>query len=81
MAPAIPGRHAPRPTPSIAPTFEQRALALWPRLDRRALGRCGHDPRRIAALVSRRTKLPMEAIVGLLVAGAVSDDDRATWFG
>lgn len=57
---------------------DQRALAIWPRLDRRALARCHHDPRRIAALVSRRTSMPIESILALLL---ISDLDRETWFG
>jgi hypothetical protein len=43
-----------------------RALALWPRLDRRALARCGCDPARIANYVSRRTRMPTAAIRTLL---------------
>jgi hypothetical protein len=45
---------------------QTRALALWPRLDRRALARCGCDPARIANYVSRRTRLPTKAIETLL---------------
>lgn len=45
-----------------------RALALWPGLDRRALSRCSGDLRRVATYVSRRTSLPLEAIVALLTA-------------
>ncbi len=41
-------------------------MALWPRLDRRALARCGCDPARIANYVSRRTRLPTKAIEALL---------------
>jgi hypothetical protein len=61
--------------------YDRRALAIWPRLDRRALRRCRHDPRRIAALVSRRTSLPLESIVYLLIAPRPTDDEVATWFG
>jgi hypothetical protein len=61
--------------------LERRALALWPRLGRDALRRCGHDPRRIAALISRRTSLDVEAILGLLAGPSVTDDEVATWFG
>ena len=43
-----------------------RALALWPRLDRRALARCGCDPARIANYVSRRTRMPTKSIETLL---------------
>lgn len=67
-------------------TLERRALALWPRLDRSALRRCGNDPARIAALVSRRTAMPPEQIVQVLVmpAGRRQDEpssDEGTWFG
>jgi hypothetical protein len=63
------------------PVLYRRALAMWPRLDRRALGRCDHDPRRVAILVSRRTSLPVDAIVSLLTTPQVSADEAATWFG
>ena len=39
-----------------------RAMALWPRLDRRALTRCGCDPAKIATYVSHRTRMPVKAI-------------------
>lgn len=61
--------------------LDRRALALWPRLKPNALRRCGHDPRRIAALVARRTSIPTEAILRLLTMPALSDDDVVTWFG
>ena len=62
-------------------TLERRALARWPRLERAALRRCRHDPRRIAALVARRTSIPPEAILELLTVPIVTDDDVSTWFG
>jgi hypothetical protein len=43
-----------------------RAMALWPRLDRRSLTRCGCDPTRIAKYVSRRTRMPAKSIETLL---------------
>ncbi len=61
--------------------LERRALVLWPRLDPAALHRCGHDPRRIAALVSRRTSMPTEAIVQVLTMPAIEDCEIETWFG
>lgn len=61
--------------------IERRALALWPRLDATALRRCRHDARRIAALVSRRTTMPPEAILRVLTMPAVEDDEIGTWFG
>lgn len=61
--------------------IDRRALALWPRLDARALRRCGHDPHRIAALVARRTSLSADAIRSMLAMPQVTDDEAATWFG
>ncbi len=58
----------------------QRALALWPRLDRRALGRCAGDPARIARLVARRTSLP-PAIIRAILDPGVSEEDQEFWFG
>ena len=46
-----------------------RALLLWPRLDRRRLARTSGDPHRIARLVSLRTALSTESIVAMLTAG------------
>ena len=43
-----------------------RAMVIWPRLDRRALARCGCDPARIANYVSRRTRMPIRSIEALL---------------
>ena len=61
--------------------LERRALALWPGLNRPALTRCGHDPRRIARLVSRRTTLPPEAILLLLTMPDVTESEAVIWFG
>lgn len=69
-------------TGSWAPgALERRALTLWPRLDPVALRRCHHDARRVAALVSRRTTMPPEAILLMLTIPAVADDEIGTWFG
>ena len=69
------------PGPAGRPTIEERALALWPRLDPKALRRCRRDPRRIAALVARRTSLPPETIQAMLVMHAVSHEEASIWFG
>jgi hypothetical protein len=61
--------------------IERRAMALWPRLDAAALRRCGHDPKRIAALVSRRTAMPPESILRVLVMPVLAEDEIGTWFG
>jgi hypothetical protein len=60
---------------------DRRALMLWPRLNRRALSRCRHDPDRIARLVARRTNLDLTTIRALLTIPAVSNEDVALWFG
>jgi hypothetical protein len=43
-----------------------RALAIWPRLDRRALARRGCDKERLAKYISRRTQMPLRSIELLL---------------
>lgn len=48
--------------------LNDRALALWPGLDRRALARRRCDAHRVATYVSRRTSLPLESIIALLTA-------------
>jgi len=37
-------------------------MAMWPRLDQRALRRCGGDPSRIAAYIAHRTKMTPKTI-------------------
>jgi hypothetical protein len=44
-----------------------RAMALWPRLDHRALARCGCDPARLATYISHRTRMPLQAIETILM--------------
>ena len=61
--------------------YNHRALGIWPRLDRRALSRCGCDPERIARLVARRTSLPIEAVRALIKGPTASPVDIQTWFG
>lgn len=51
---------------AVASPYVQRALTLWPRLDAARLARAGGDPARIAMLVARRTRLPLEVIEGML---------------
>jgi hypothetical protein len=61
--------------------FTLRAMTLWPRLDRRALGRCGCDAHRIAAYVSRRTSLPVEVIAAMLEEADRGDTPPSYYFG
>jgi hypothetical protein len=44
------------------------ALDHWPRLDRAALARAKGDPLKIARLVTRRTALPVTAVLAILVS-------------
>ncbi len=62
-------------------TFMQRAMFLWPRLDRRILARCGCDPRRIARYVARRTSLSIEAITAILEKSEPAESDPPFYFG
>jgi hypothetical protein len=66
---------------SRACAYSARALSIWPRLDRRALSRCACDPERIAGVVARRTSLPIEAILALILGPSVRPVDVETWFG
>jgi hypothetical protein len=61
--------------------IRRRALLVWPRLNPTALRRCGNDPYRVAALVGRRSNLPLEAIVGILTMPDVTEVEASTWFG
>ena len=72
-----------RPPAAIHPPYvmNARALALWPRLDRRKLNRCAGDPRRMAALIARRTTLSRAAIVSMLLGTMVDESEIETWFG
>jgi len=61
--------------------FMQRALLMWPRLDRQKLARCGCDPRRIARLVARRTNLSIESIAAILEPRELADREPPFFFG
>ncbi len=61
--------------------IRRRALLVWPRLNPAALRRCGSDPYRVAALVGRRSNLPVEAIVGILTMPDLTEVETSTWFG
>ena len=53
-------------SPNLPPTVI-RAQYLWPRLNRRMLARSQGNPARIADLVARRTSLPVDTIIELLL--------------
>jgi hypothetical protein len=59
---------------SQAPTdYYARALAVWPRLDHPRSVRLRHDPHRVAAMISRRTNLPLDGILALIGAAEVAE--------
>jgi hypothetical protein len=65
--------------PTRSNYLAERALIMWPRLDRRALSRCNGDVARITRLVSRRTTLPPQSIRAILLGHQETDEEL--WFG
>jgi hypothetical protein len=61
-APRVVDRHE-RPVTS---SYLERAMLLWPRLDRVKLRRVADDPLRIAEMIQGRTSQPFEVIVAML---------------
>jgi hypothetical protein len=59
----------------------QRAMFIWPRLDRQTLVRCGCGPRKIAGYVARRTSLSLETITAILEQGERADTEPPFYFG
>ena len=64
------GPPAPRAVRRALTTSEsfylERALLLWPRLDRARIRRVADDPARIAEIVERRTSQPYAVILAML---------------
>jgi len=56
-------RQSVRPSSSF---YLERALLLWPRLDRAKIRRYADDPARIAEIVERRTSQPFDVILAML---------------
>lgn len=69
-----------RPLVETCP-YMQRAVLIWPRLDRRMLAKCGCDARRIARFVSHRTSLPVEQITAMLENSDQADSELTYYFG
>lgn len=67
LAQPPPARAATPPSEFHRDYFD-RALALYPRLEPARLARVRRDPNRVAALISRRTTLPVRSILALLGA-------------
>jgi hypothetical protein len=55
--------------PPNTSVYLERAMLLWPRLDRARLSRFADDPARIAQLVQPRTSQPHDAILAMLTKG------------
>ncbi len=69
------------PAPATAASvYQRRALLIWPGLDRARLRRTHGDPWKIARLVGRRSSLPTESILTLLMGiGVAADASTADW--
>ncbi|MFI5258372.1 MAG: hypothetical protein ACHQ01_02000 [Candidatus Limnocylindrales bacterium] len=73
-------RRIARPSTSY---YLERAMLLWPRLDRAKIRKVADDPERIAAIVERRTSQPFAAILAMLTRSApapASPTDDQTGF-
>ena len=78
------GRTAPRAARrTIKPStsfYLERALLLWPRLDRARIRKVADDPARIAESVVRRTSQPYDVILAMLTrespSFSVSSEER-----
>jgi hypothetical protein len=82
VKPNMPADGAHRTSPAVfLPTgtaeidYRDRALTLWPRLDKGRLRRTRGEIARVARLVERRTAMSFEIIVGMLKRGDGSDSD------
>jgi hypothetical protein len=58
-----------------ASVYLERAMLLWPRLDRNRLSRYADDPARIAQIVQQRTSQPFDAILAMLTKGYMGPID------
>ena len=62
------GRGRSGPGTGESQALVRTALQHWPRLDRAALARAKGDPLKIARLVTRRSALPVAAVVAILAS-------------
>jgi len=63
--------------PPNTSVYLDRAMLLWPRLERTKLSRYAHDPVHIAQIVQRRTSQPYDAILTMLTKGAPKPTGRS----
>lgn len=59
-----------RSAPQKPSCYFERAMLLWPRLDRAKILRVANDPARIAEIVERRTSQPYDVILAMLTRQA-----------
>jgi hypothetical protein len=59
-------RAAHHPEQPATSCYLERAMLLWPRLDRARIRKIADNPARIAELVSRRTSQPYDVILAML---------------
>lgn len=77
--PRVP-RRVVRPSTSC---YLERAMLLWPRLDRAKIRKVADNPARIAEIVERRTSLPFDVILAMLTKPSpplTAPTDDATGF-
>ncbi len=81
-SPVQPGTEARGRARRSCPCYYNRALLLWPRLDRAKLRRYANDPARIAELVEHRTAQPFEVILAMLTreVGAIAPTEQTAGF-
>jgi hypothetical protein len=63
--------------PPNTSVYLDRAMLLWPRLDRNKLSRYAHDPDHIAQIVQQRTSQPHDAILAMLTKGSPKPAGRS----
>ncbi len=63
-----------RPDGPTTSCYVERAMLLWPRLDRTRLRRVADNPARMAEIIERRTSQPFDVILAMLT----NQTDRLT---
>jgi hypothetical protein len=82
MRPPAP-RVACRPVRQTTSYYLERAMLLWPRLDRAKIRKVADNPIRIAEIVERRTSQPFDVILAMLTKQSpplVAPTDDASGF-
>ena len=59
-------RVASRSVRPVTSSYLERAMLLWPRLDRARIRRVADDPVRMAEIIERRTSQPFDVILAML---------------